>query len=96
MLTQQTIEKLYSMKLNGMAEAFKGQLQQSAAQDLSFEERFTLLVDQQWCFQENRRMKRLLKTAQLKINACIEDIDFKYPRGLDKSVILSLASCDWI
>ena len=96
MLTQQTIEKLYSLKLNGMAEAFKGQLQQSAAQDLSFEERFTLLVDQQWCFQENRRMKRLLKTAQLKINACIEDIDFKYPRGLDKSVILSLASCDWI
>jgi len=96
MLTQQTIEKLYTMKLNGMAEAFKDQLQQPAAQDLSFEERFTLLVDQQWCFQKNRRMKRLLKNAQLKINACIEDLDFKSPRGLDKSVILSLANCNWI
>ena len=51
MLTQQTIEKLYSMKLNGMAEAFKDQLHQPAAQDLSFAERFTLLVDQQWSFQ---------------------------------------------
>ena len=96
MLTQQTIEKLYTMKLNGMAEAFKDQLQQPAAQDLSFAERFTLLVDQQWCFQQDRRMNRLLKNAKLKINACIEDLDFKSPRGLDKSVILSLANCDWI
>lgn len=96
MLNQQTIEKLYTMKLNGMAEAFKDQLQQPVAQDLSFAERFTLLVDQQWSFQENRRMNRLLKNAKLKINACIEDLDFKSPRGLDKSVILSLANCDWI
>lgn len=96
MLTQQTIEKLYTMKLNGMVEAFKDQLQQPAAQDLSFQERFTLLVDQQWCFQENRRMNRFLQNAQLKINACIEDLDFKTPGGLDKSVILSLANCDWI
>lgn len=96
MLTEQTLEKLYSMRLNGMADAFKEQLQQPNLADLSFEERFALLVDHLWTWKEDRRMKRLLNNAKLKINACIEDIDFKSPRGIDKSVVLSLSSCDWI
>ncbi len=96
MLNEQTIEKLYHMKLNGMAEAFKEQLLQPDLAELSFEERFTLLVDRQWTWKEDRRMRRLLSQAKLKINACIEDIDFRAPRGLQKSVILQLASCDWI
>jgi DNA replication protein DnaC len=96
MLNEQTIEKLYHMKLNGMAEAFKEHLLQPDLAELSFEERFTLLVDRQWTWKEDRRMKRLLSLAKLKINACIEDIDFRAPRGLQKSVILQLASCDWI
>ena len=96
MLTEQTLDKLYSMRLNGMADAFKEQLQQPNMADLSFEERFALLVDHLWTWKEDRRMKRLLSNAKLKINACIEDIDFKTPRGIDKSVVLSLSSCDWI
>jgi len=96
MLNEQTIEKLYAMKLNGMAEAFKDQRQQPDLSDLSFEERFALLVDQQWTWKEDRRMKRLLSQAKLKINACIEDIDFRAPRGLKKSTILQLAPCDWL
>jgi DNA replication protein DnaC len=96
MLNKQTIEKLYHMKLNGMAEAFKEQLQQPDLSDLSFEERFALLVDQQWTWKEDRRMRRLLSQAKLKINACIEDIDFRAPRGLKKSAILQLAPCHWI
>jgi len=96
MLNEETCEKLYAMKLNGMAEAFAEQLKQPNMAELSFEERFGLLVDRQWICKEDRRMKRLLKNAKLKINACIEDIDYKNPRGIDKSVILRLASCDWI
>ena len=96
MLHQETVEKLYAMKLNGMADAFKEQLLQPDIYDLPFEERFTLLVDRQWTWKEDRRMKRLLKNAKLKINGCIEDIDFKTPRGIDKSVILRLANGDWI
>jgi hypothetical protein len=96
MLIEQTIEKLYDMKLNGMVDALKDQLQQATSQDLSFEERFALIVDRQWIWKEDRRMKRLLQNAHLKINGCIEDIDYRSPRGLDKSVILSLANCDWI
>ena len=96
MLREPTLEKLYDMKLNGMAQAFKEQLQHPAVNELSFDERFSLLVDHQWSWQEERKMKRLLHNARLKINACIEDIDFKAPRGIDKSVILSLATCEWI
>lgn len=96
MLTEQTIEKLHAMKLNGMADGFKEQLLHTTISELSFEERFALLVDRQWSWKEDRRMRRLLKNAKLKINGCIEDIDYKSPRGLDKSVILRLASCDWI
>ena len=96
MLNEQTIEKLYHMKLNGMAEAFKEHLLQPDLSELSFEDRFTLLVDRQWTWKEDRRMRRLLSQAKLKINACIEDIDFRAPRGLQKAVILQLASCDWI
>ena len=96
MLTEQTLEKLYAMKLNGMAEAFKDQRNQPSMDDLPFEERFSLLVDHLWSWKENRRMNRLLSNAKLKLNACIEDIDFKSPRGMDKSVILSLSACDWI
>lgn len=96
MLREPTLEKLYAMKLNGMVDALKEQLQQATSHDLSFEERFSLLVDRQWIWKEDRRMKRLLHNAHLKINGCIENIDYRAPRGLDKSVILSLANCDWI
>jgi len=96
MLNEQTLEKLYAMKLNGMADAFKEQLQQPDMTELSFEERLALVVDRQWTWKEDRRMKRLFRNAKLKINGCVEDIDYKTPRGIDKSVILSLANCDWI
>jgi DNA replication protein DnaC len=96
MLHQESVEKLYAMKLNGMADAFKEQLLQPDMYDLPFEERFTLLVDRQWTWKEDRRMKRLLGNAKLKINGCIEDIDFRTPGGIDKSVILRLANGDWI
>jgi len=96
MLNEQSLEKLYAMRLNGMAEAFAEQLQQPRITELSFEERFGLLVDRQWTWKEDRRMKRLLQNAKLRVAACIEDIDYKSPRGIDKSVILRLASCDWV
>ena len=96
MLTEPTLEKLYDMNLHAMAQAFKEQLHHPSLNELSFDERFSLLVDQQWTWQEERKMKRLLQNAKLKLNACIEDIDFKAPRGIDRSVILRLATCEWI
>lgn len=96
MLIEQTIEKLYAMKLNGMADALKEQLQQPHYNELTFEERFSLIVDRHWSWRENRKLDRLLKNAKLKLNACVEDVDYKAPRGIDKSVILRLSGGEWI
>lgn len=96
MLNEQTFEKLSLLNLAGMAEALKGQLTQPGMNDLSFEERFAMLVDAEHLFRENKRMKRLLKNAKLKLSASMEDIDYRTPRGLDKPVIRSLGTCGWI
>ena len=96
MLNEQTLEKLHALKLNGMADAFREQLQQPACDALSFAERFGLLVDRQWDWKENARMKRYLQAARLKLQACVEDIDYRTPRGIDRSVLMGLASCDWV
>jgi DNA replication protein DnaC len=96
MLTEQTISKLNEMKLHGMAQALREQLQQPEISELPFEDRFSLLVDREWTHRENNRMTRLLQNAKLRLSASIEDVDFKAPRGLDRSVIFRLAECGWI
>ncbi len=96
MLNEQTFDKLYLMKLLGMAEGFKEQLQQPSSHGLSFDERFGMLVDRQWIWKENKRLKQLLKEAKLKLQASVEDIDYKTPRGIEKSLMMNLISCNWI
>src|SRR3954454_3548630 len=91
MLQQPMMEKLTAMRLHGMAEALKAQQQDPAATELSFGERLAMLVDQQWNWRENQALDRRMKAAKLRGGACIEDIDFRASRGLDKSVIRSLA-----
>lgn len=92
----QTIEKLSQMKMHTMASAFQEQLQQPSLGDLNFEDRFAMIVDREWSAREDRKLTKRLRSARLKTNATIEEIDYRYPRGLDKSVISSLASCQWI
>jgi IstB-like ATP binding protein len=82
MLGQPMIEKLLSMRLQGMADALKAQEQDSGVRELSFVERLSLLVDQQWNWRENQALTRRPKSAKLLHNACIEDID--YPTGVGK------------
>lgn len=97
MLNQQTIEKLHAMRMRGMAEAFAQQQEDSQATQLSFEERFSLLVDRQWTWRQNRVLERRLREARLQGPACIEDIDFRAARGLDKQVVRSLIQdSDWV
>ena len=79
-----------------MADAIRQQLEQPSVQELSFEERIAMIVDREWLFRENRRLTRRLKAARLKQHAAVEDIDFRQPRGLDKSVMLTLSNCQWI
>lgn len=96
MLQQHILDTLHTLRLTGMAAAFEQQLAQPASQELSFEERFGLLLDQELLYRDNRRLARLLKAAKLRIGACVEDIDYRHPRGLDRSVMRTLATGQWI
>ena len=96
MLTNHTLDKLRSLKLTGMADAFTQQLEQPDTHELAFNERFALLVDREATHRENRRLTRLLQLAHLKQAACVEDIDYKHRRALDRSQMAQLATCDWI
>jgi len=95
MLNHPTLEKLRTLRLTGMADAFQEQLTKPLP-DLDFESRLGLLIEREWYLRENRRLKRRLSQAKLQQIACIEDIDFKHPRGLNKSNILELARGQWI
>ncbi len=90
MLTQPTLEKLIAMRLRGMAEAFREQQESADSQQLSFEERFGLLIDRQWSWRQNRALERRLRNGRLQGSACVEDIDFRTPRGLDRQLVRSL------
>ncbi|MBV9340878.1 MAG: IS21-like element helper ATPase IstB [Acidobacteria bacterium] len=96
MLNQPTLEKLQIMKLHGMAEAFRAQLETIDTAQLNFEERFALLVDQQWLWKENRALARRLRSARLKEKGVVEDIDYQHPRGLDRNLLRTLATSEWV
>ena len=96
MLNEPTMTKLYAMKLNGLAEAYEEQRGQSRMGELSFDERFAMLVERQWLWKENRALSARLAYAELKEPACIEDLDFRDARGVKRSVIEQLSTCEWI
>lgn len=96
MLNHPTLEKLQTLKLTGMLKALEEQMQMVECETLGFEERLGLLVDREITERDNRRLKTRLKKAKLRQSASIEDIDYRHPRGLDKSLMLSLAGCQWI
>jgi DNA replication protein DnaC len=84
------------LRLSGMHKALAEQTGQSAIAELRFEERLGLLADRELTERENRRLKTRLRQAKLKHNACIEDVGYRAPRGLDKALVMQLASCRWI
>jgi DNA replication protein DnaC len=97
MLDQNTINKLHEMKLSVMASAFSKQLADHSMSDLSFEERFGLLVDSEWTARKNNRLTRLIKNAGYAFpDACIEDIEYRADRKLDKAQITRLSTCNYI
>lgn len=96
MLNEPMLEKLHSMKLFGMADAFRTQLESASSSGLSFEERFALLVDEQWTWRENRALARRLRAAKLKERGVIEDINYQHPRQLDHKLMRSRVSSDWV
>lgn len=97
MLTEPTLDKLKTLKLDAMAEAWTTQHKDAEVGRLSFDERLGLLVDAEWLHRENKRLERCMKEARLKLSsACVEDIDYPARRDLDRSVIRQLATCRWV
>jgi DNA replication protein DnaC len=96
MMNHPTLEKLTELRLGGMKEALCEQQDMPDIEELDFEERLGLLVDRELTAREDRRLKTRLRTARLRQQAAIEDLDYRHPRGLDKSLMRDLASCQWI
>ncbi len=97
MLAHATADKMTAMHLTAMAEAFQRQLGSPQFTDLSFEDRVGMLIDSEWTAREQRKLRRRLRTANLRRQASLEDIDWQSPRrGLDRAVVQSLATCAWI
>ena len=97
MLQQQCLTQLRSLKLSGMTHALELQWSQPQTyDDLSFEERVGLMVNQELTARSNKRLLRLLKAARFKVDAHIEDIDYQHPRGLKQSQLASLLTNEWI
>ena len=96
MTSEQTIEKLYDLKLGAMAEAFREMLSRADQGQLTFSERLGLLVDVEWTRREDNRLIRRLKAARLKVPASVEDVDLRTPRGIDRAFFAKLVDGGWI
>ncbi len=96
MLTEETLTKLSQMRLHGFAHALTQQLDDEQYAELTFAERVGLLVDREWTEREARRLTRRLQHAKLREPACVEDLDYRHARGLDRALMQRLATCEWI
>lgn len=97
MLQQHTLDQLRSLRLDGMVAALSDTATQHAAEALPFDQRLALLVQRELDWRDGKRVARLLKAAKLKVSAaCIEDIDWRSGRGLDRHLLTALSSGDWI
>lgn len=92
MLYQQTIEKLLAMRMEPMVETWRSFEQDDNTAALSFEEKLALMVDRLWIWRQNLALERRLRYAKLRNNACVEDIDYRKTRGLDRNLVRSLAA----
>ena len=96
-MINQTLTRLRGLRLNGIADALDLQREHPGTyEDLGFEERLALLIDQEDADRSNKRLARLLKSARLKLAATLEDIDYEHPRGITKAQMVTLVTCDWL
>lgn len=93
---QQTLSRLRELRLTSMAENYSMQLQQPKLHQLSFDDRFGLLVEHEVSERESKKLKRLVRGAGFPETSSLEDIDFRPSRGIEKALVASLANCEWV
>ena len=96
MLPHPLLEQLHELKLTGMLHALQEQFAMPASGQLSFDERLGLLIAREMTVRAERRLPYRLQKAKLRQAACIEDIDYRHPRGLEKTLMQHLISCRWL
>jgi len=96
MLAHPTHERLLALGLTGMAKAFEEQRNAPDLGALSFEERVAIMADREAAERDTKRMVARLKFAALREDACVEDIDLRTPRGIDRTLLARLVTGDWI
>jgi DNA replication protein DnaC len=96
-MSTQSLTQLRQLKLSGMALALQTQLEQvSTYEGLPFIERLNLLLDQETLTREQRKQDRLIRQAQLRLRANLQDIDYQHPRNITPAQIAQLAKGDWV
>lgn len=97
MINQITLDKLHSMRLTAMAEAFTSQIGDACYDSLAFEERFGMVVDTEWARRRSTKLQKLIHSAVFRYpNACMEDVEYHPDRKLNKSQLLQLSTCRYI
>jgi len=95
-MIEQTIEKLNWIKVCTMAQEYSRQIKNPEIQNLSFDERFSLLVDSEWISRQNKRLANLVRKAGMKYNCAIEEFVFTPERSVNRQTVMQLSSCTWI
>lgn len=90
------MESLKQLRLKGFLEALENQMKDPEIEELRFEERLAMLVENEMTMRENKKLETRLKKAKLKQNAYFQNIDYKSSRGLDKKLFLSFENCHWL
>ena len=97
MIKQSTIDKLHDIRLASMADAFESQCSNHVFDALSFEDRFSMLVDKEWEQRRSTKLTKLIRFAEFRHpNACMEAIEYHADRKLDKSQLLELSTCGYV
>jgi DNA replication protein DnaC len=96
MLTHPTLNLLHELGLHGMAKGFKELDANPEAASLSHAEWLALLLDHELTLRRQKRFEARSKQARLRQSACVEDVDYRRPRGLERSLFMKLADCQWI
>lgn len=96
MLKHPTLDQLHTLGLHGMAKAFVEVAASDEAGGLSHPEWLGLLLDREASLRQDKRLAARLRVAKLRQQACVEDIDYRSPRGLDRAMMQKLINGDWI
>jgi DNA replication protein DnaC len=96
MMIHPTIATLRRLRLTGMAKALEEQQGLSDCDRLSFDERLAMLVDREAVERDNAALAQRLRLAGLRQAACLEDLDYRTPRGLDRGLIQVLVAGRWL